>query len=130
VLISSHILSELRQLCNKIAIIDRGKLIYSGTINAALEMARTVRRIEVRLAERGEEAAALLSKRSEVAGCAIEDGHIALELVPDAADHGFVAECLVQNGFRILTLREEEILLEDAFMKLTQHQGENETAGA
>lgn len=124
VLISSHILSELRQLCNKIAIIDRGRLIYSGTISAALEQARTSRRIEVRLAERSEDAAALLSKREEVSGCSVDDGRIAIELGPEVADHSFVAEYLVQNGFRILTLREEEILLEDAFMKLTQHQGE------
>jgi ABC-2 type transport system ATP-binding protein len=68
VLISSHILSELRQLCNKIAIIDRGTLIYAGTIREALERARTVRRLEVRVLDRSDAAAALLAQHPEIAG--------------------------------------------------------------
>jgi len=41
VFISSHILSELRHLCNRIGIIDRGRLVYCGSIQAALDGART-----------------------------------------------------------------------------------------
>jgi ABC-2 type transport system ATP-binding protein len=119
VLISSHILSELRYLCNKIGIVDNGQLIYSGTIAEALERARTTRRLQIRLVDRQAEAAQLLSGRREVAQAGVEDGTLTVELQPDVRDFSFVAETLVHAGFRLLTLREEEIMLEDAFLKLT-----------
>jgi ABC-2 type transport system ATP-binding protein len=119
VLISSHILSELRYLCNKIGIVDNGRLIYSGTIKEALEKARTARRLQVRLVDRQDAARELIETRPEVAGVHIEDGFITIELKPEVEDFSFVAEMLVHAGFRLLTLREEEILLEDAFIKLT-----------
>ncbi len=119
VLISSHILSELRLLCNKIGIVDNGKLVYSGTIADALEKTRTARRLQVRLVDRADDACSILAGRPEVVRSAVEDGHISVELKPDVSDFSFVAQTLVQGGFRVLTIREEEILLEDAFLRLT-----------
>ena len=44
--------------------------------------------------------------------------HVA-ELPEDTQDFSYVAECLVKNGYGVLTIREEEIMLEDAFIRLT-----------
>lgn len=120
ILISSHILSELRTLCNKIGIVDSGRMIYSGTIAEALEHARTARRVFVRLVEGHDRAEGLMAARSEVVSAAIDDdGVLVLELHEHVEDHSFVAQLLVENGHRVLTIREEDILLEDAFLKLT-----------
>jgi len=119
VLISSHILSELRYLCNKICIIERGKVIYSGTIAAALERARTARRLEIRLVDRAEQACDVLKPMEGVRNVSIDDGTIDVELSEDVIDFSFVAAGLVQAGFGVLTIREEEIMLEDAFIRLT-----------
>lgn len=119
VFISSHILSELRTLCNKIGIVDHGKIIYAGTITDALERARTTRRLQIRLVDEAERAAELLRANEGVVGVEVDDGYIWVELEPAITDYSFVAETLVSGGLRVLTIREEEILLEDAFLKLT-----------
>ena len=119
ILISSHILSELRFMCNKIGILDRGKMIYSGTIDEALEGARTKSRLEIEVADRKEEARAMLAALPEIANAVIEDGRIDVDLAEDTGDHSFVAKALVENGFGLLSIKEEEVLLEDAFIKLT-----------
>lgn len=119
VLISSHILSELRFLCNKIAIIEDGQLLYAGTIKDALIKARTKHRLEIRLLDRPEEAAEMLGHEDDIVECYVEDEVIVAELRPNIADFSFVAAKLVGAGFRVLTIREEEILLEDAFLRLT-----------
>jgi len=122
VFISSHILSELRSLCNKIGIVDQGKIIYSGTIDEALNRARTAHRIEVRLMEGLDRAAALFSARADVTEASVDGNRLWVELAPTVDDYSFVAATLVENGFKVLTIREEEILLEDAFLKLTDTQ--------
>jgi len=119
VLISSHILSELRMLCNKICIIDVGRVIYSGTIAEALERARTSRRLEIRVVDRAEEAQETLDKLDEVVAVHTEDGHLVAELAEGITDFSFVPAALVHAGFGVLTIKEEEIMLEDAFLKLT-----------
>jgi len=119
IFISSHILSELRFLCNKIGILDDGKLIYSGTIAEALARARTKHRLEVRLVARMDEACDYMASLDDVVEAYLEENHFVVELTPGLSDFSFVAEKLVEKGFRVLTIREEEILLEDAFIKLT-----------
>ncbi len=119
VLISSHILSELRYLCNKICIIERGKVIYSGTIAEALERARTVRRLEIRLVDRAEQACDLLKTMEGLSNVSVDDGTVDVEVAEDVVDFSFVATKLVQAGFGVLTIREEEMMLEDAFIRLT-----------
>lgn len=120
ILISSHILSELRHLCNTIGIVHNGTMIYSGTIHDALERARTARRLEIRLVDRHDDACLALEARPEVAAAEVTDGHVAVELAEAVEDFSFVAEVLVRAGFRVLTIREQEILLEDAFIRLTE----------
>ncbi len=119
VLISSHILSELHQLCNKIGIIEQGRLIYSGTIEEALARARTARRLEIRLVDRPDEARDFLARRADIHDAVVEDGRVIVELPEGLDDFSFVADVLVRAGYRVLTIREEEVLLEDAFIKLT-----------
>jgi ABC-2 type transport system ATP-binding protein len=124
VLISSHILSELRHLCNKICIIDHGNVVYSGTIEAALKQARTAHRLEIKLVDRADEAANVLEKLGFLRGVKVTNGTVVAELEPGTDDFSFVAATLVQAGFGVLTIKEEEILLEDAFIRLTTREPE------
>ncbi len=119
ILISSHILAELRHICNKISIIDQGRLVYTGTIEDALALARTAHRLEVRVVDRVEEARDHLTKQPEIRDAYLEDDRIVLELAKGVEDFSFVADNLVRSGYRVLTVKEEEILLEDAFLRLT-----------
>lgn len=119
VFISSHILSELRFLCNKIGILESGDLIYSGTIAEALTRARTKRRLLIKTLDDQSKTLEFLEAFDEVVEAEIEDGEVLVELKAGIDDYSFVAERLVHQGFRLLSIREEEILLEDAFIRLT-----------
>jgi len=120
ILISSHILPELADLCNKIGIIEQGELRYSGPVADALRRARGGTVLQVRVAENQQQAMALLSQSPQVENVAMQDGFIQIWLRPGTEDYSFVPQRLVSAGFRLTMLREEEVNLETAFMKLTK----------
>jgi len=118
-IISSHILSDLRELCNRIGIIEKGKLVYCGTIEGLIRQVQPVRRIHVRV--RGDQEAArrvLLENGAE----SVEPSNSAL--VAELTDPGFdvsqLSSALFRAGLPLLRFDEEEPKLEEIFMQVTQ----------
>ena len=66
ILISSHILADLEELCNRIGIIERGKLLYAGETSVALRQLHQQQLVEVRVAESVAEAIKVIEARPEV----------------------------------------------------------------
>jgi ABC-2 type transport system ATP-binding protein len=62
ILISSHILTELAEMCTHVAILERGKLLISGSVADILNAMQPAREIYVRVLDRATEAASLLHK--------------------------------------------------------------------
>jgi len=120
IIISSHILSELQTLCNRVAIIERGKLIYAGPVQGVRDQLSAGRVIWVRVTTDPARAVELLRVRPEVSSAEIADGQIKVTLVNHEADHSVVAEALVQGGARLVELREDELGLEEVFMRVTR----------
>ncbi len=143
IIISSHILPELAELCNTVGIIERGRLLYSGSVDEALRRARVGQAVQVSVLDRTVAAAQLLQKLPGVAkvsvaenttmrassnGSASKPGtdagdgriiHVALD--PEAKlDITDIPNVLMNNGFRILSFTEESVNLETAFMRLTK----------
>src|SRR5437867_5173660 len=102
IIISSHILSELQTLCNRVAIIERGKLIYSGPVQGVRDQMATGRVVWVRVQSDQEQAIQLLKARPEVSEAVASDGQIKVTLANHETDHSVVAEALVQGGARVL----------------------------
>jgi ABC-2 type transport system ATP-binding protein len=126
ILISSHILPELADICNKIGIIDHGKLIFNGDVASAIEQVRGQRVCKVHVAGgRNVEAAALLRQQSAVAEASAThaDATVTVTLADGAQDVSLLADVLVQAGFKLRMLREEEINLEDVFLRITKKAG-------
>ena len=124
ILISSHILSELHELCNAVGIIEQGKLLYSGRLQDFLDQVKSANVLQVQVREAPEQAAAALAAHDLVARAEVlsSDGFIEVHLTEAAEDPSFVPQLLVERGFRILAVREQKVDLEDAFMKLTKGQ--------
>src|SRR5881409_1700689 len=83
IVISSHILSELQTLCNRVAIIEKGQLIYSGPVQGVRDQMAPGRVVWVRVSSDPNLAVELLKGRSEVSEAAISDGQIKITM----ADH-------------------------------------------
>ncbi len=120
ILISSHILPELADLCNTIGIIEQGELIYSGPVAEAIRRARTGRIIHVAVSSNAQLAQQVLCNHDKIVSVTPVDGMLKVAVSDEVQDHSFVAELLVRNGFRLTMLKEEEVNLETAFMRLTK----------
>src|SRR5688572_2115509 len=120
IIISSHILSELQTLCNRVAIIEKGKLIYSGPVQGVRDQMASGRVVWVRVSSDSDRAVELLKARPEVAQTEKVDGQIKVTLAGHDADHSIVAETLVNGGARVLEVREDELGLEEVFLRVTR----------
>jgi len=119
ILISSHILSELEDLCNKVGIIEKGRLLYSGPMLDIQRRLQEAKTILVELREPSEEALKLIQAQPNISRAALENGKIAIHLQADHQDHSFIADVLVTNGHKILSLTERKMELNEVFMRLT-----------
>jgi ABC-2 type transport system ATP-binding protein len=122
ILVSSHILPELADICNKIGIIERGKLLFDGDVDSAIRRVRQHIVLDVAVANGMLESAKNhLEGLQNVLKVELKDGDIMRVTLDDGANDGsFIADSLVKNGFRLRMLREEEIDLEDVFMAITK----------
>jgi ABC-2 type transport system ATP-binding protein len=118
ILISSHILTELAQLCNKIGIIEKGELIYSGTIEEVVTQMQGGRRIQVSVRGDMESAHRVLL---ELGITSIEqtNGYLSAE-VSFKLDLADISTALFKAGLPVTRLHEEELQLEDVFMSVTE----------
>src|SRR5579863_6619290 len=80
ILISSHILPELADLCNKVGIIEQGELLYSGPVADIVRQARTGTVLHVSVSENSDLAAALLSQNQSVADVRSTNSHLEVSL--------------------------------------------------
>ncbi len=120
IIISSHILSELQSLCNRVAIIEKGQLIYSGPVQGVRDQMATGRIVWVKVAGDPEQAIAMLKGRREVTEVVQADGRIKVTLSDHDTDHSLVADVLVRGGAKLLELREDELGLEEVFLRVTR----------
>jgi ABC-2 type transport system ATP-binding protein len=120
ILVSSHILPELADICNKIGIIERGQLQYDGGVQEALARVRPHAVLQIKVRERQDEAVKRLDGHPDIQKLEERDGMIVATLNEGVTDASFVADLLVGAGFKLVQLREEEVNLETAFMRLTK----------
>lgn len=122
IMLSSHILSELAELCGSIGIIERGKLLFSGTIEEAYKKAALGDRVRITI-EGGsdpEAAAGVLEGDGRVLRVSTNGTTLTIDLAPEVQERHFLIEMLMAAGVRIGALRPEEARLEDAFLRLTK----------
>jgi ABC-2 type transport system ATP-binding protein len=120
IIISSHILSELQSLCNRVAIIERGRLIYSGPVQGVRDQVSQARVMWARVASDPAQAIELLKARKEIAEVSATDGEIKVTLAGPEVAHSVVADILVGGGAKLIELREDEVGLEEVFLRVTR----------
>jgi ABC-2 type transport system ATP-binding protein len=123
ILVSSHILPELADICNKIGIIERGKLLFDGDVESAIRQVRQNLVYLVSVAN-GLNATARshLERNGDVQNVEFneQDDFLRVTLKDGVKDGSFIAELLVKSNLRLKMLKEEEINLEDVFMGITK----------
>jgi ABC-2 type transport system ATP-binding protein len=120
IIISSHILRELETLCNRVAIIEKGKLIYSGPVQGVRDQMSSGRVVWVRVTTDPNQAVELLKAHPDVVEAKPVDGEIKVTLARHDTDHSLVADMLVRGGAKLVELREDELGLEEVFLRVTR----------
>ncbi len=120
VMVSSHILPELADMCNKIGIIEKGELIENGDVDAVIKKVRRHLQLQIAVAGPLEAAARLLEQHPSVQQIDIREGHIAVMLREGVIEYSDFATLLIAAGHKLTLLREDELNLETAFMALTK----------
>ena len=122
IVVSSHILPELADVCNKIGIIDKGELKQNATKAEVIRMVREhlVLVIEPQTSNDLEKISDLLAQQTSVQGCETGDNSIRVIMKSDVEDYSNLAKLLIDNGVGIKKFTEEELDLESAFMALTK----------
>jgi ABC-2 type transport system ATP-binding protein len=120
IIISSHILSELQTLCNRVCIIEKGKLIYSGPVQGVRDQLAGGLVVWAKVGGAPEQALPLLQAQPDVKAVEVQNGRIRVTLSDHDKDAGLVAETLVRGGVKLLGLEEEELGLEEVFLRVTR----------
>jgi ABC-2 type transport system ATP-binding protein len=120
ILISSHILPELADLCTSIGIIEQGELIYQGSVTDALRRARVGTTVHIVTPDDQVKAQGILAVLPGVRSVEIQNGTLVLGLDAETSDFSFIAQAMISNNLRINGIKQEDVNLETAFMRLTK----------
>ena len=125
IIVSSHILPELADVCNKIGIIDRGVMSHSADVTEVMKLVREKTVLQIGVVGDEEKAKELLASESIVESIRDGDGCLVVTLTSLQPDYSGLASKLIENGLRLNRFQEEEVNLESAFMALTKGTGDN-----
>ncbi len=120
ILLSSHILHELAELCNTIGIIEKGVLVFSGPVEEALRKVRGGRVFWVGVTGDGEKCAELLKGAPDVVSVEPDGARIKFRYAENTGDPSATLKSLVSAGLNVVHFAEEPVDLEDAFLRLTK----------
>jgi ABC-2 type transport system ATP-binding protein len=115
VLLSSHLLGEVEELCNRVAIVRAGQIVYEGEIAALKRGAGTMYRLRTSDDRR---ARAICEAQPGVS--AVQAVRGAIELSADEQVIGTLSAALVSAGSLIYELAPQTVTLEDLFFSLTE----------
>lgn len=119
ILISSHILPELAQMCSNIGIIEKGKLVVSGTVEEILAARGTARPIVMKVTENQDKAMEILKKNTLVQNIIIQDNNISILFKGGEPEEANLLATLIQNGAFLSSFKREDSSLESLFMQIT-----------
>lgn len=120
VIVSSHILPELADVCTRVGMIEKGHLIVDGYVDEVMKKARQALLLFIEVTENAEHAAKLIEQHESITNVDMQGETIIATLESASIDYSFIPTILLEAGYRIKLFREEEVNLETAFMELTK----------
>ncbi|HVX11833.1 MAG TPA: ABC transporter ATP-binding protein [Pirellulales bacterium] len=120
IMVSSHILPELADICNKIGIIERGELLVNSDVEEVMRRVRRQPTLKIGLVGDSASAVRLLEGQPKVERVAATNGVLTVTIAAGETDYSHLAGALIGAGFQLTLFKEEEVNLETAFMELTK----------
>jgi ABC-2 type transport system ATP-binding protein len=119
ILISSHILADLGEICSRIGIVERGKLLVDGTLQDVLKMAKPSQIIYLRVHENEELACSILKKLPFAQEVRLQGETVVLQVRDGFSEVWRVSQALMEHDLKLNYIEQESESLERAFIELT-----------
>jgi ABC-2 type transport system ATP-binding protein len=121
VLISSHILTELAEMCHRVGIIEQGQLLAVGSVEEISAGGRETRsEVRLRVLHDGERLLGWLRAREDVADVADRAGQVVLTHAGGPEEQAALLREIVEAGFAVVEFASKSKSLEDVFLHVTE----------
>ncbi len=120
IIVSSHILTELAEMCDRVGIIEQGRLLATGTVDDIQRQRANHREVLIKLLGDPQPFAELARKNPHVNQVMIEGDSLRLEFTGGLPDQGALITELVQSGAVVIEARSHSKSLEDVFLQVTE----------
>lgn len=119
IVISSHILSELAEMCTTIGIIDKGRIVTKGSVEDIMRKLNTTNPLKIHVIENIESAVRVLKENPQVESLSIDGADITVSLEGSEEEEAELLAELVKNGIKVVSYVRETGNLEEVFMMVT-----------
>ncbi len=123
IIISSHILSELSELCTTIGIIERGKMAAKGTIEEITHKINALMPVVVEVAGERKKALQIMKECQEVKNISMDGERFVLGFSGDQEQQVELLQRLVKEEVPVISFQKKNSDLETIFMKVTEENG-------
>ena len=126
VMLSTHILSEAQQVCNRVLIINNGRIVAEDTPESLLARLEGGERVRLKVSNAPADAPEILFAMDEVSGvCPIDARTFEIECGNGIDCRPILAQFVVENGWELLELHAIGMSLENVFLELIAEQGKS-----
>ena len=122
ILVSSHILPELADLCTHLGIVNHGQMLVHGPVADVLAQAQVGQSVVIRVLERAEAVADHLRQRPGVSRVEVGSEGVVADLTGDDGDVAALLRSLVEAGLPVVEFRKRSRGLEELFLEVTGEQ--------
>jgi ABC-2 type transport system ATP-binding protein len=119
IVVSSHILAELAELCDSVGIIERGRLVVSGPLDEIRRHARRGRTLRLKVLSDRDAAESVLRELTGADQVFEANGYLEVDFAGDDEAAAALLGGLVARGIRVVSFGEVDGDLEDVFLQLT-----------
>jgi len=129
VMLSTHILSEAQAICNRVLIINKGKILAEDTPDRLRARLSGGDRVGVKVMGDGAGLTDALNKVPGVTAVhAIKDGEYEIDAAPGGNIRPEIAKAVVNGGWNLMELKAMGMSLEDIYLQLVREEAEEEEA--
>jgi ABC-2 type transport system ATP-binding protein len=120
IVLSTHILSEVSQICNRVIIINRGEIVAADTLDGLRRSLGETERVRVRVMEKKPEIPDVLRLLPGVLNVAADNGAYVVDTRPGSKAAEEIARTVLDKGWGLIEVANVEVNIEDVFLKLIE----------
>lgn len=122
ILISSHILSELGEMCTSIGILEKGRMLLTGSLSDIMSQVNISNPLEIQIQENLPAAVRLLREHPLVENLTVYENNVTIRFQGDAREEAMLLRRMVEAGVLVKSFSRREGGLESIFMEVTERE--------